>query len=56
MASSNAPVTYVPYIRRRNTPEQLKALQQLYEVTPHPNREQRLALAVELGMYDINTT
>ncbi|KAG2350790.1 hypothetical protein BDR05DRAFT_900212 [Suillus weaverae] len=50
ISESNAPVTHVPYIRRRNTPKQLKALQQLLELTPHPTREQRLALAAELGM------
>ncbi|KAG1757173.1 hypothetical protein EDB19DRAFT_1866074 [Suillus lakei] len=50
ISESNTPVTHVPYIRRRNTPQQLKALQQLLELTPHPTREQRLALAVELGM------
>ncbi|KAG2076894.1 hypothetical protein BDR04DRAFT_631256 [Suillus decipiens] len=41
---------HVPYVRRRNTPQQLKALHQLLELTPHPTREQRLALAAELGM------
>jgi hypothetical protein len=52
ISESNPPVgTHVPYIRRRNTPQQLKALQQLLELTPHPTREQRLALALELGMY-----
>ncbi|KAG1813310.1 uncharacterized protein BJ212DRAFT_1301204 [Suillus subaureus] len=51
MSESNPPAsTPVPYIRRRNTPQQLKALQQLLELTPHPTREQRLALAAELGM------
>lgn len=51
ISESNPPVsTHVPYIRRRNTPQQLKALQQLLELTPHPTREQRLALALELGM------
>jgi len=48
--SSNPLVTYVPYIRRRNTPQQLKALQQLFEAAVHPTRKQRLALASELGM------
>lgn len=53
VSSSNPPasVTYVPYIRRRNSPQQLKALQQLFEVNSHPTREQRLALAAELDMY-----
>ncbi|KAG2368891.1 hypothetical protein BDR07DRAFT_1457161 [Suillus spraguei] len=42
--------THVPYVRRRNTPQQLKALRKLLELTPHPTREQRLALAAELDM------
>lgn len=50
-SESNAPVTHVPYIRRRNTPKQLEALQQLLKLTPHPTRDQRLALAAEFGMY-----
>lgn len=50
ISESNTPTAHVPYIRRRNTPQQLKALQQLLELTVHPTREQRLALAVELGM------
>ncbi|KAG1864734.1 hypothetical protein DFJ58DRAFT_772622 [Suillus subalutaceus] len=51
ISESNPPVsTHVPYIRRRNTPQQLNALQQLLELTPHPTREQRLALAAELDM------
>jgi hypothetical protein len=50
ISQSNAPATHVPYIRRRNTPKQLEALQQLLKLTPHPTREQRLALAAELGM------
>lgn len=47
-----APLTdyYVPYLRRRNTPAQLSALNQLFEATPHPTREQRQALANEIGM------
>ncbi|KAF9225469.1 hypothetical protein BS17DRAFT_801492 [Gyrodon lividus] len=45
-----ASVSYVPYVRRRNTPAQLKALRQLFETAPHPAREQRQALANELGM------
>ncbi|KAG2156628.1 uncharacterized protein EDB93DRAFT_1201266 [Suillus bovinus] len=50
-SKANPPVsTHVPYIRRRNTPQQLKALHQLLELTPHPTREQRLALATEFGM------
>jgi len=49
--STSPPVTYVPYIRRRNSPQQLKALQELFEATSHPTREQRMALAGELGMY-----
>ncbi|KAF9245799.1 hypothetical protein BU15DRAFT_40532 [Melanogaster broomeanus] len=43
-------VSYVPYVRRRNTPVQLEALQQSFEITPHPTREQRQALANQLGM------
>lgn len=43
--------SYVPYARRRNTPAQLNALQQLFEATPHPTRAQRQALANEIGMY-----
>ncbi|KAG1754882.1 uncharacterized protein EDB91DRAFT_1095977 [Suillus paluster] len=50
ISESNTPVRHVPYIRRRNTPQQLKALQQLFELTAHPTREQRLALAMELSM------
>ncbi|KAI9570270.1 hypothetical protein HD554DRAFT_408434 [Boletus coccyginus] len=42
--------SYVPYARRRNTPAQLSALQQLFEATPHPTRAQRQALANEIGM------
>ncbi|OJA19580.1 putative protein 12 [Rhizopogon vesiculosus] len=43
-------VTYVPYIRRRNTPQQLKALHKLFGMTAHPTRDQRLALAAEFDM------
>ena len=43
--------SYVPYARRRNTPAQLHALNQLFEATPHPTRAQRQALANEIGMY-----
>ena len=43
--------SYVPYVRRRNTPAQLSALHQLFEATPHPTRAQRQALAKEIGMY-----
>lgn len=43
--------SYVPYVRRRNTPAQLSALQQLFEMTPHPTRAQRQTLAHEIGMY-----
>ncbi|KAG1904705.1 uncharacterized protein F5891DRAFT_945165 [Suillus fuscotomentosus] len=51
ISEANPPVsTHVPYIRRRNTPQQLKALQQLLELSHHPTREQRLALAMEFGM------
>ena len=45
--------TYVPYVRRRNTPAQLTALHRLFEVTPHPTRAQRHALANEIDMYVI---
>ncbi|KAF8846048.1 hypothetical protein BDN67DRAFT_986440 [Paxillus ammoniavirescens] len=47
---AEASVSYVPYVRRRNTPAQLQALQKLFEITPHPTREQRQALANELEM------
>jgi hypothetical protein len=43
--------SYVPYVRRRNTPAQLSALHRLFEATPHPTRAQRQALANEIGMY-----
>lgn len=43
--------SYVPYLRRRNTPAQLHALHQLFDATPHPTRAQRQALANEIGMY-----
>lgn len=42
--------SYVPYVRRRNTPAQLDALNQLFEATLHPTRAQRQALANEIGM------
>ncbi|KAF8560050.1 hypothetical protein OG21DRAFT_1502404 [Imleria badia] len=42
--------SYVPYVRRRNTPAQLSALHQLFEATPHPTRAQRQALSNEIGM------
>jgi len=42
--------SYVPYVRRRNTPAQLSALHQLFEVTPRPTRAQRQALSKEIGM------
>ncbi|KAG6380894.1 hypothetical protein JVT61DRAFT_5286 [Boletus reticuloceps] len=42
--------SYVPYVRRRNTPAQLTALQQLFDAVPHPTRAQRQALAIDIGM------
>ncbi|KAI0785047.1 hypothetical protein C8Q75DRAFT_777177 [Abortiporus biennis] len=36
--------------RRRLLPEQLEALQALYDETSHPTKEERAALAAELGM------
>ncbi|KAL4063000.1 hypothetical protein V8B97DRAFT_1676050 [Scleroderma yunnanense] len=36
--------------RRRNTPAQLKALQQLFQITSHPSRQQRQDLAEEVGL------
>ncbi|KIJ66274.1 hypothetical protein HYDPIDRAFT_109268 [Hydnomerulius pinastri MD-312] len=47
---AEASVSYVPYVGRRNTPAQLHALQQYFETTPHPTREERQALANDLGM------
>ncbi|KAG9314071.1 hypothetical protein JVU11DRAFT_4852 [Chiua virens] len=44
------PNSYVPYVRRRNTPAQLDALHKLFQATPHPTRAQRQALANEIGM------
>ncbi|KAF8445608.1 hypothetical protein L210DRAFT_840966 [Boletus edulis BED1] len=41
---------HVPYVRRRNTPAQLTALQQLFEAVPHPTRAQRQAIANDIGM------
>lgn len=49
MTSPHSP-SYVPYLRRRNTPAQLHALHQLFDATPHPTRAQRQALANEIGM------
>ncbi|KAI6047927.1 hypothetical protein EDC04DRAFT_2537464, partial [Pisolithus marmoratus] len=40
----------VAYVRRRNTREQIEALQKVYATTAHPSREQRQILADELGM------
>jgi hypothetical protein len=40
----------VPYTRRRVTPEQLKALNKLFDAKSHPSREDRVTLASEMGM------
>jgi len=40
----------VPYTRRRVTPEQLKALNKLFDVKSHPSREDRATLANEMSM------
>ncbi|KAG6334533.1 hypothetical protein ID866_4549 [Astraeus odoratus] len=39
-----------PHSRRRNTPEQLRALQELYRLNSRPSREERQRLADEVGM------
>lgn len=43
-------VPCVPYVRRRNTPAQLRDLERAFEVTEHPSREQRQSLADELRL------
>jgi hypothetical protein len=40
----------VPYTRRRVTPEQLKALNNLFDLRSHPSREERATLASEMSM------
>ncbi|KAH7886103.1 hypothetical protein F5I97DRAFT_1202517 [Phlebopus sp. FC_14] len=48
--SVDVSLSYVPYVRRRNTPYQLKVLQQYFDVNSHPTRDQRQTLANDLGM------
>ncbi|KAH7927284.1 homeobox-domain-containing protein [Leucogyrophana mollusca] len=42
--------SYIPYSRRRITAAQRGALEQMFDVKSHPSREERLALATEIGM------
>lgn len=49
-SSSTPSLAEIPFVRRRLLPEQVSALQSLYEVKSHPSKEERAALAAELGM------
>lgn len=49
-ASSSKPRPSIPLARRRMQPEQLQALQTLYDVNTHPSKAQRTQLARELGL------
>ncbi|KZP28808.1 hypothetical protein FIBSPDRAFT_992917 [Athelia psychrophila] len=50
LSSVGKNATSVPYARRKVTPEQLVALNLLFEVKSHPSREDRVALAIQMDM------
>ncbi|PSR76656.1 hypothetical protein PHLCEN_2v8253 [Hermanssonia centrifuga] len=53
LAASSSKPTHTPQIpltRRRLQPEQIQALQTLYELKSHPSKEERAALARELNL------
>lgn len=51
--SASPPLTAPPWkiSRRRPTPAQLQALRNVFSTNSHPTREERVALADEIGMY-----
>lgn len=48
--NSISSVESVPYARRRVTPEQLVALNRLFNLKSHPSREDRVVLAIQMDM------
>ena len=52
-SSSRSKPSHVSYSRRRMQPEQLQALQSLYDLKSHPTKEERSTLARELNLYEL---